>query len=282
MKIKKLLIGIGIFVFFASMVVLPLVMMYRLSQSEMENYQLHDSYTFREAAYGEVKSVTRQDLELYYTFSGTVTSSSYRYVDIPEKDQADVIANIAIGDEVFKGQVIVSIGTSSVTAPCDGIVEDISSFAGGYVKLRTFEQLQLSCPADLSVINSVRDSQSLKLEDGSRVWVESVSNIVEDGQGKIVFSVENADYMYGQEVKDLKIYTGKSYTDVLTLDKDCVYQKEADGSYFVRVVDENHYLVDEMEIEIGFEAEEVVGVLNIDEGTLCDSGYKELLKSRVE
>lgn len=50
MKIKKLLIGIGIFVFFASMVVLPLVMMYRLSQSEMENYQLHDSYTFREAA----------------------------------------------------------------------------------------------------------------------------------------------------------------------------------------------------------------------------------------
>lgn len=50
----------------------------------------------------------------------------------------------------------------------------------------------------------------------------------------------------------------------------------------MRVVDENHYLVDEMEIEIGFEAEEVVGVLNIDEGTLCDSGYKELLKSRVE
>lgn len=95
-----------------------------------------------------------------------------------------MIANIAIGDEVFKGQVLASVGTSSVTAPCDGIVEDIASFAGGYVKLRTFEQLQLSCPADLSVINSVRDSQSLKLDDGSRVWVDSVSNIIEDGQGK--------------------------------------------------------------------------------------------------
>lgn len=65
--------------------VLPLVMMYRLSQSEMENYQLHDSYTFREAAYGEVRSVTRQDLELYHTFSGTVTSSSYMYVGIPKR-----------------------------------------------------------------------------------------------------------------------------------------------------------------------------------------------------
>ncbi len=282
MKIKKLSAKIGIGVFFAALIILPLIMMFNLSERETANYQVNSSYEFKEAAYGEPKRVTRQDLKLYYEFSGTVTSSTYEYIDLPESETADIITTVGIGDEVFKDDVVAYLGSKEITTSSNGIVEDVASFAGGYIKLRTFDELKLTCMADISVINKVKDCLTLQLEDGTAVSVDSVSNVLEDNQGKIVFSVENSDYMYGQEVKDLKIYTGKVYTDVLTIDKDCVYQKEENGDYFVRVIDENGYVEGEKEVEIGAETEDAVCVQNIEEDTLCDSGYKELLKNQAE
>lgn len=282
MKVKKLLVKIGIGVFFAALIILPLIMMFNLSEREMAKYQVNSTYKFKEAAYGEPKRVTRQDLKLYYTFSGTVTSSTYRYIDFPEAEEGDVISTVSTGDEVFKDDIVAHVGSKEIISPCNGIVEDVATFSGGYVKLRTFDNLKLTCMADISTINKVKDCKTLQLADGKKVNVDLVSNIIADNQGKIVFSIENSDYMYGQEVKNLKIYTGKVYKDVLTIDKQCVYQKKENGPYIVRVVDENGYFESEKEVEIGFETEDVVSVLNIEEDTLCDSGYKELLKMQVE
>lgn len=282
MKVKKLLAKIGVGVFFAVLIILPLIMMFNLSEHEMAKYQVNSTYKFKEAAYGEPKRVTRQDLKLYYTFSGTVTSSNYEYIHFPESEATDVISTVSIGDEVFKNDVVAYLGKKKIRSTYNGIVEDVASFAGGYVKLRSFDNLKLTCMSDISIINKVKDCQTLQLADGNKVNVDLVSNIIADNQGKIVFSIENSDYMYGQEVKNLKIYTGKVYTDVLTIDKQCVYQKKENGPYLVRVVDENGYFESEKEVEIGFETEDVVSVLNIDEDTLCDSGYKELLKIQVE
>lgn len=248
----------------------------------MAKYQVNSTYKFKEAAYGEPKRITRQDLKLYYTFSGTVTSSTYRYIDFPEAEDANVISTVSIGDEVFKGDIVAYLNRKEIISNYNGIVEDVASFAGGYVKLRSFDNLKLTCMSDISTINKVKDCQSLELADGNKVNVDLVSNIIADNKGKIVFSIENSDYMYGQEVKNLKIYTGKVYRDVLTIDKQCVYQKQKNGPHFVRVVDENGYFESEKEIEIGFETEDAVSVLNIEEDTLCDSGYKELLKMQVE
>ncbi len=283
MNVKKLLVKIGIVVFFAVLIILPLIMMFNLSEREMSKYQVNSTYKFKEASYGEPKRVTRQDLKLYYTFSGTVTSNTYRYIDFPQAtDEADVISTVSIGDEVFKDDIVAYLGSKEIRSNYNGIVEDMASFAGGYVKLRSFDNLKLTCMSDISTINKVKDCQTLQLADGNKVNVYLVSNIIADNQGKIVFSIENSDYMYGQEVKNLKIYTGKTYKDVLTIDKQCVYQKKKNGPYFVRVVDENGYFESEKEVEIGFENEDVVSVLNIEEDTLCDSGYKELLKIQVD
>lgn len=282
MKVKKLPVKIGICVFFAVLMILPLIMMFNLSEREMAKYQVNSTYKFKEAAYGESKRVTRQDLRLYYTFSGTVTSSTYRYIDFPEAEDTDVISTVSVGDEVFKGDIVAYIGGKKIISNFNGIVEDVASFAGGYVKLRSFDNLKLACMSDISTINKVKDCQTLELADGNKVNVDLVSNIIADNKRKIVFSIENSDYMYGQEVKNLKIYTGKVYTDVLTIDKQCVYQKKKNGPYFVRVVDENGYFESEKEVEIGFETEDAVSVLNIEEDTLCDAGYKELLKMQVE
>lgn len=279
---KKIILKICVGIFFAILLILPLVMMFSLSKQEISKYEVNTNYTFKEAAYGEIKRVTRQDLKLYYTFSGTVTSNSYKYIRFPESESAEVTSTLSMGDEVFVGDVLAHIGNKEIKSAYNGVIEDVASYAGGYVKIRSFDELQLSCNANMSTINKVKDCETLQLSNGNKVNVEKVSNMITDNKGEIVFSIENSDYMYGQEVNNLKIYTGKVYKNVLILDKDCVYQKNENGPYYVRVVNENGIFQGEKEVEIGFEAGNVVSVQNIEEDTLCDAGYKALLKTQVE
>lgn len=87
---KKIIIKICVGIFFAILLILPLVMMFNLSKQEISKYEVNTNYSFKEAAYGEIKRVTRQDLKLYYNFSGTVTSNSYKYIRFPESESAEV------------------------------------------------------------------------------------------------------------------------------------------------------------------------------------------------
>ena len=64
---------------------------------------------------------------------------------------------------------------------------------------------------------------------------------------------------------------------MLVIDASCVYQKSESGPHYVRILDAFGYFEKEIEVEIGFENDDVVSVLNIEEGTVCDSGYKSLL-----
>lgn len=282
MKIKKLLIRLGVFLFFAVLMILPVIMMIRLSEQEMSKYEVDTTFEFKEAAYGEPEIVSRADVKMYYTFSGTVTSDTYKYIRFAENDNSTVTALVGIGDEVFEDKVVAYIGDKAVKSEYDGIVEDVDPTPGGTIKVRSFDNLKLTCYSDLSTINKIRECEDLQLENGKKVKIEEISNLVVDNKVKIVFSVEDMDYLYGQEINDLKIYTGKVYSDVLVIDKNCVYTKPEDNKKYVRVLDDNFYFVREQEVEIGFETEELVCVLNIDEDTICDSGYKEFVETKED
>ncbi len=282
MKLKTMLIRLGIFLFFAVLMILPVIMMIRLSDQEMSKYEVDTTFEFKEASYGEPKMVSRADVKMYYTFSGTVTSDTYKYIRFAESDTSTVTAVVGIGDEIFKDKVVAYIGDKAVKSEYDGIVEDIDLTPGGSIKVRSFDNLKLTCYSDLSTINKIRECKDLQLENGKEVKIEEISNLVVDNKVKIVFSIEDMDYLYGQEINYLKIYTGKVYSDVLVIDKNCVYTKPEDNKKYVRVLDDNFYFVREEEVEIGFETEELVCVLNIDEDTICDSGYKEFVETKED
>ena len=214
--------------------------------------------------------------------SGTVTSDTYKYIRFAENDNSTVTAVVGIGDEVFKDKVVAYIGDKAVKSEYNGIVEDVDPTPGGSVKVRSFDNLKLTCYSDLSTINKIRECKDLQLENGNKVKIEEISNLIVDNKVKIVFYVEDMDYLYGQEINDLKIYTGKVYSDVLVIDKNCVYTKPEDNKKYVRVLDDNFYFVREQEVEIGFETEELVCVLNIDEDTICDPGYKEFVETKED
>ena len=60
--------------------------------------------------------------------------------------------------------------------------------------------------------------------------------------------------MYGEKLPDIKIYTDKVYSEVLVVNKNCVYKKG--NSYYVRVLDENGYYIKEQEVKVSLETEE--------------------------
>lgn len=277
-KIIKIIV---VFVFII-MFLMPVFMMYHLSKKEMKQYQQNEIYQFKETAYGEPCQVLREDVEQYYLFSGTVTSDSYKFIEFDESESSEIKTLINMGDEVRTGDIIAYIGDREIKSPYNGIVEEIASYSGGYVKLHSLDELKLECMADRELIDKIKDCETLKLEDGNKVYVDFISNVAIDNQVKITFAIENINYMYGQEVQDLKIYTGVVYENALVVNKNCVYQKYTDGPYFVRVLNDQLLFEKELEVEIGFETSELVSIVNVPEGTFCDSGYKALIEPKEE
>ncbi len=277
-KLRNIVVGF----IFIILIAMPIILMVSLSEKEMSQYTSNNVYQFKEAAYGTPCSVMRQDIKQYYEISGIVTSDTYRYMNIENNSDEEIRAFVSVGDEIVKDEIIGYVGDKEILSVYNGIVEEISVYGDAYIKVRSLEELTLTCMVDIDKASKLKSNSDLYLEDGRKVTVKNVSNIAEGDQVKVIFAIEDIEYLYGQSVEDLRIYTGKVYEDVLVIDASCVYQKSQTGPYFVRILDDYGYFVEEIEVEIGFQNEDVFSVLNIDEGTLCDSGYKSLLSYNVE
>lgn len=278
MKVKNIVIKISVFFGFIILLIVPIVMMYQLSQKEMEQYKQNSTYEFKEVAYGKPCEVTRTDIEQYYTFSGSVTSDTFRYTEFQNYNAEQIKTMVNVGDEVRVGDILAYADKKEIKSKYDGMIEEVLSDSQGYIKIRSFDNLKLTCMTDRKIIDKLKDCTNLKLENGNKVSIDFISNVLVDNKEKIVFDIEKSDFMYGQEIQDMKIYTGDVYDNVLVVDKNCVYQKTKSGPYFVRILSDQLVFQREQEVEIGFETDELVTVTNIEEGTMCDSGYKALIE----
>lgn len=278
MKVKKIVI----FTFFCCLILMPILLMIKMSKKEMSKYHTNDTYQFKEVAYGTPCMVTRQDIQQYYMVSGVVTSNTYCYIDIENKLDKKIRMDVSVGDEISKGEIIGYVGDDEIISLYDGIVEDIVVYSDAYIKVLSFDEKVLTCMIDIDKALKLKEINNFYLEDGSKITINSISNISENNQVKVVFNIENIEYIYGQVIEELKIYTGKIFENVLVVDASCVYQKNQTGPYYVRVLDDYGFFLEEKKVEIGFNNGNVVSVLNIDEGTLCDSGYKNVVSYYME
>ena len=274
---KKKLKALIVVLLFGVFLLLPILLIMQLSKKEMKQYNTNEVYFFKEASYGEPCVVVRQDMQQYYSVSGIVTSDTYHYMKVDDNSGNEIRLSKSIGDEIAKDEIIGYQGEKEITSIYNGIIEEISLFDNGYIKVRSLDERILTCMVDIEVANKLNDNKELYTEKGSKVSIKNVSKIVEQNQVKIVLFIEDIEYLYGQMVENLKLFTGKVYEDVLALDESCVYQKDETGSYYVRVLDDYGYFIEEKEVMVGFKNNDMVTVLNLDEGTLCDSGYKNLL-----
>lgn len=249
----------------------PIIILYKLSGSEKKSYIQDTYYEYKEAAYGEPIRVTRADIEYYVTTDGVISSSEYITIDIKNIESDNIL--VQPGNEIYKDKEITT-GQKIIKAPCNGIVESVDT--GNRIRVLSFDKLQLVTNIPIDKLNYIKESKSLSFNENEKLTVREISNIAQGNKVKVVFDIDSKSYMYGEELPDIKIYTDKVYSEVLVVNKNCVYKKG--NSYYVRVLDENGYYINEQEVKVSLETEEYMAISGVEEGTICDSGYKAFIR----
>lgn len=249
----------------------PIIILYKLSGSEKKSYIQDTYYEYKEAAYGEPIRVTRADIEYYVTTDGVISSSEYITIDIKDIESDNIL--VQPGNEIYKDKEITT-GQKIIKAPCNGIVESVDTC--NRIRVLSFDKLQLVTNIPIDKLNYIKESKSLSFNENEKLTVREISNIAQGNKVKVVFDIDSKSYMYGEELPDIKIYTDKVYSEVLVVNKNCVYKKG--NSYYVRVLDENGYYVNEQEVKVSLETEEYMAISGVEEGTICDSGYKAFIR----
>lgn len=249
----------------------PIIILYKLSGSEKKSYIQDTYYEYKEAAYGEPIRVTRADIEYYVTTDGVISSSEYITIDIKDIESDNIL--VQPGNEIYKDKEITT-GQKIIKAPCNGIVESVDT--GNRIRVLSFDKLQLVTYIPIDKLNYIKESKSLSFNENEKLTLREISNIAQDNKVKVVFDIDSKSYMYGEELPDIKIYTDKVYSEVLVVNKNCVYKKG--NSYYVRVLDENGYYINEQEVKVSLETEEYMAISGVEEGTICDSGYKAFIR----
>lgn len=249
----------------------PIIILYKLSGSEKKSYIQDTYYEYKEAAYGEPIRVTRADIEYYVTTDGVISSSEYITIDIKDIESDNIL--VQPGNEIYKDKEITT-GQKIIKAPCNGIVESVDT--GNRIRVLSFDKLQLVTNIPIDKLNYIKESKSLSFNENEKLTVREISNIAQDNKVKVVFDIDSKSYMYGEELPDIKIYTDTVYSEVLVVNKNCVYKKG--NSYYVRVIDENGYYINEQEVKVSLETEEYMAISGVEEGTICDSGYKAFIR----
>ena len=249
----------------------PIIILYKLSGSEKKSYIQDTYYEYKEAAYGEPIRVTRADIEYYVTTDGVISSSEYITIDIKDIESDNIL--VQPGNEIYKDKEITT-GQKIIKASCNGIVESVDT--GNRIRVLSFDKLQLVTNIPIDKLNYIKESKSLSFNENEKLTVREISNIAQGNKVKVVFDIDSKSYMYGEELPDIKIYTDKVYSEVLVVNKNCVYKKG--NSYYVRVLDENGYYINEQEVKVSLETEEYMAISGVEEGTICDSGYKAFIR----
>lgn len=249
----------------------PIIILYKLSGSEKKSYIQDTYYEYKEAAYGEPIRVTRADIEYYVTTDGVISSSEYITIDIKDIESDNIL--VQPGNEIYKDKEITT-GQKIIKAPCNGIVESVDT--GNRIRVLSFDKLKLVTNIPIDKLNYIKESKSLSFNENEKLTVREISNIAQGNKVKVVFDIDSKSYMYGEELPDIKIYTDKVYSEVLVVNKNCVYKKG--NSYYVRVLDENGYYINEQEVKVSLETEEYMAISGVEEGTICDSGYKAFIR----
>ena len=261
--------------------VMPLILIYQLSQKEMAQYQAPEDVEIVLGAYGKIVSPYRTDIQEYITVSGSMISDSIAYQELTVESPGKIRWTVSTGAVVVAGEILGYYGEETVCAEFTGRVSSISTSQGNaYIRYDTFEKLLLECRLGDTQLSYLKGSDSLTIEGGNAVTIERISPLKNaDGTTTVQLHIEDDGLYCGQSIQNLIIYTGRVYPNVLVIDVDCVYRKYSDtDTWYVRQVDAHGVFIAEREVQIGYANEDVVCISGISEDVYIDSGYKAVVE----
>ncbi len=284
MRILKGMLKTVFWLVMLALLVLPVGLIYEISNREMEEYEPPKMPILSDTSYGEVVQAYRTNIEESIMISGQFTSNTYAYMELKQEKPSLIRWNVNVGDEIQEGQVLGVYQGTNVVSTLIGILKERNAYGeDSYLKVLLLKPLELECSVSASVLSTLkREGVELKTQKGEVVtllWSAVVPNA--DGTINVKLSIESDSYYYGQKMENLKLVTGNVYQNVLALDKDCVYQKEKgeDEPWYARRVTKEGTFLMEVELSVGYETADMICVSgNVNEGDYFDSGYKAIVE----
>lgn len=280
----KRIIKIAIIFFLFAMLVAPVVLIFFISRGEMAQYKPSPVPRIGEQTYGEIMPVFVTDIQETVTLSGVVVSNETIFIELPKK-ASEIRFIVHAGEVVIRGDIIGYLGGKPFIAEKSGYIQNIDSWsANPYIQMQSLDNLALSCMvSSVQAKQLTREGAKLMTVDGMELQLVKQGK-VEDMEGRVefLFSFEGGGFNLGHTFEQLIVQTGLVYQDALVVNKNCVYQQEDGGPYYVRTVDETGQYIAQLEVEIGYSDNENICITGIPVGTLCDSGYGLLFSGRNE
>lgn len=278
MKILKKILTTIFWLVIIMLLVAPIALIYQISNEEITEYTVPETPVLQQVAIGKVVQSQKADVAEYITVTGTFISSGYAYMELDYESPDDIRWLVRVGDEIQEGQAIGIYAGEEVLSSVTGILVEMKAYGqDAYLRFELFSPLELECRVVDRVLSVLKRSENLKTENGAEVkLIYSSSKKNSDGTTTVRLSVDTDEYWFGQEVRNLKVLTGRVYRDAVVLPVACVYQKVPgeNNPWYVRQVTESGMLIGEYQVEIGYSNGETICVTGISAGNYYDSGYK--------
>ena len=282
MKALKILLRCVFWLLILALMSAPVYLITLVSQDEIASYEPPEPPELIETAVGGIHQCTRGDVSVYFTVSGSFTSSTYAYQELSYKNLDRTRWYVHAGQEIQEGQVLGVLKGEDILAEYSGILMEMNTYgADPYLRIQLLEPVELECRVNDRVLSMLRRSQSLKTQDEETVTLVYASRQKNaDGTTNVRITIDTNRYTYGQYLAELNVFTGQIYQQVLRLPESCVYQKEPgeDEPWYARQVTENGRFLRETEVEIGYSDGYWVTVTGVGEGDYFDSGYKSVVE----
>lgn len=268
---KKIIFG----TFIVLMLILPVILVVILSDAEKAKYKPNESFTLTETSYGVPEKFERRSLQEYYIISGQFVSGRTLFQDFGLSASDDVRVLVSAGDEISVGGIIGTVNGVPATCKYNGVIREISVKPDkkSYVVLDSTDDILLSCKMPLDTL--LKKGEKYKNEFGQSVEPTYISKKIEDSTRLYHFKISGSKYTFGEKIT-MKVYTGKTYGNVLTISRRAVYKKAGEDKYYIRRVGKDGSVVGECEVVPGYEGEGFISVTGAEDNWYCDPAYSAL------
>lgn len=274
--VKKTLIVIMV-LFFSILLVAPIAALYFISRNEIASLVKQEKIVIQEVSYGEPKSIFFGSIKNSIVVSGTVIGCEIDFIELREIPDSDRIRFIVrIGDYIENNTVIGFLNGNYVYSGKKGVIREINCGSDGYILLDLVEPVALECFIDTETAYGLFVGAVFTDDDGNHYRITAKDEVAIEGNVRVIMALENSTLVYGTRIESLKLYTGAGIDNVLMVSRDCVYSYPDSDKQYVRVVDSNLFFIKELEVKTWISDESFITVSGdgVEEGLLCDSGYK--------
>lgn len=272
---KKLLTGL-FWLLIIALLIAPLALIVQISREEMQEFATPSAPVLQEVAIGGIYQSASDRVIESIQVSGTFVSGADGYMELDYETVKDARWYVSTGSEIQVGMVIGSANGEDIVATMDGIIRQMNISDGDcFIKLELFTPVLLEARVDTGTLSILRNAQNLTVgREKAKVTLAFASRQQNsDGTTDVLLAIDSDEYIYGQTVSALYIYTGRVFDNVVRITDQCVYQK-GDGQWYVRQVTQNGIFIREAEVEVLYFDGVNYFVTGIEAEQYFDSGYQ--------